>query len=478
MVGLFFVPPSATAHPVPRGDHDRTIVVRLIPDGLNNRITVDVAYRLEVDELTVLLDDMLPFQDQIKRHPKTNKPLDIYADFTRVVGPVLARHLMATADGEPLALQCERQSYRKTDDAGTPLGHLRCDFVFRVSFPVDMAVQHAFDFKENNYERRPGQIKLAFLPATSEPASTAKMEILHLTVPDVALQARPAHDLRPGDDAQLRHLAILYRCLSASTVDEGVPATSTAAKGPARTGTGDHSDHGGLLDLFLHSDHGSAVLLLLAALIGAAHALTPGHGKTLVAAYLVGQRGTVGHALILGIITTITHTGVVLLIAAGLLFVPDTDRQLLANTLGLAMGLALFCLGIWLLLKRLAGQADHFHLPGDKSHQPDAVRGGVGLGGLVLMGVSGGIVPCWDAVAMLGLAIGMNLVWFALPMLLAFSAGLASVLVLIGILVVHARKMLDARWSNSRLIRVLPIISALFITAMGVLVCMQGVHNQ
>ena len=63
------------------------------------------------------------------------------------------------------------------------------------------------------------------------------------------------------------------------------------------------------------SDYSFWLKLLLATLFGAAHALTPGHGKTLVAAYLIGQRGTVWHAVVLGIVTTVTHTGAVLLLA-------------------------------------------------------------------------------------------------------------------------------------------------------------------
>ena len=65
--------------------------------------------------------------------------------------------------------------------------------------------------------------------------------------------------------------------------------------------------------------------------------------------------------------------------------------------------------------------------------------------GLVVLGMSGGIVPCWDAVAMLLVAVGMNLVWLAVPLLLAFSAGLAGVLVLIGVLVVQVRRFADTR---------------------------------
>src|SRR5438128_7026388 len=117
----------------------------------------------------------------------------------------------------------------------------------------------------------------------------------------------------------------------------------------------DAAGHSSLLALLLDPHRGVWMLLALAACFGAVHALTPGHGKTLVAAYLVGQRGTVAHAFILGLVTTLTHTGVVLAIALGLLFVDEQSRQQVASALGLALGLALVCLGIWLLLQRLAG---------------------------------------------------------------------------------------------------------------------------
>ncbi|MBL8794770.1 MAG: nickel transporter, partial [Planctomycetia bacterium] len=72
---------------------------------------------------------------------------------------------------------------------------------------------------------------------------------------------------------------------------------------------------GSLLDLLLDPARNFWVLLYLAAILGAGHALTPGHGKTLVAAYLVGERGTVWHAVLLGVVTTLTHTSTVLLLA-------------------------------------------------------------------------------------------------------------------------------------------------------------------
>src|SRR5207249_3135378 len=115
-----------------------------------------------------------------------------------------------------------------------------------------------------------------------------------------------------------------------------------------------------LLDLFLDTRYGFWALVSLAAAVGGVHALTPGHGKTLVAAYLVGERGTVGHALLLGLVTTLTHTGVVIAIAVALrIYFPyggmsEAARQDLQMALGLGGGLLVAGLGAWLLLRRLS----------------------------------------------------------------------------------------------------------------------------
>jgi ABC-type nickel/cobalt efflux system permease component RcnA len=244
----------------------------------------------------------------------------------------------------------------------------------------------------------------------------------------------------------------------------------------------------------LNTKQGVGVLLLLAVLFGAAHALTPGHGKTLVAAYLVGERGTVWHALLLGLVTTLTHTAAVLVIAGVLpLLFPGTPPVTVQTALGLVGGLLIAGLGVWLLLCRLAGQADHVHLGGAHTHGHAHGHGhdhdhgldssGVakpGMWGLVMLGVSGGIVPCWDAVAILGWSISVQRLWLALPLLLAFSAGLAGVLVVLGVSVVLARKAVDARWGETarmqRVARALPILSAVLIAGMGLWLCYSAVQ--
>jgi nickel/cobalt transporter (NicO) family protein len=248
----------------------------------------------------------------------------------------------------------------------------------------------------------------------------------------------------------------------------------------------------GLLELLLDTRRGFALLLLLAAGLGAAHALTPGHGKTLVAAYLVGERGTLFHAVVLGLVTTLTHTAAVLALAAVLYFFPDAVPGTMLAT-QLVGGLAITLLGVWLLLRRLSGQADHVHLPGQGHHHlhhhghththhlPDPEKGkGVGWWHLAVLGMQGGIVPCWDAIVILSLAVTTGRLSIALPLLLAFSAGLAAVLVGLGVAVVSARRWVGAHFGDSgrwqRFANVLPLICAVVIISMGAWLCYRGLH--
>ena len=99
---------------------------------------------------------------------------------------------------------------------------------------------------------------------------------------------------------------------------------------------------------------------------------------------------------------------------------------------------------------------------------------------LIALGVSGGIVPCWDAILLLGVAVSAQRLWLALPLLLAFSAGLASVLIAIGIGVVYARRWAGSRWGMSlgaSGVRALPILSAVVITVLGLWLCYDSVQQ-
>jgi nickel/cobalt transporter (NicO) family protein len=216
--------------------------------------------------------------------------------------------------------------------------------------------------------------------------------------------------------------------------------------------------------------HLSALVILasLAAALfwGAAHALSPGHGKTIVTAYLVGQRGTPRHAALLGLIVTVTHTiGVFTLglvtLALSQLIVPDS----LYPWLNLASGLLVVAIGTTVLRARFRrsrthGHAHHHHHQGD-GEAPS-------LRSLLAVGVSGGLLPCPSALVVLLAAISLHRVAFGLLLIVAFSLGLALSITGIGLIAVLARKAFRRLSFEGSLIRLLPAVSALVILAAGV----------
>jgi ABC-type nickel/cobalt efflux system permease component RcnA len=225
--------------------------------------------------------------------------------------------------------------------------------------------------------------------------------------------------------------------------------------------------------------------LVLALVIGGLHALTPGHGKTIVAAYLVGSKGRTLDAVLLGGIVTLTHTSSVILLAVLALF---ASRYILPDQLvpwlSLGSGGLIFVLGGYLFQSRLrnylrSGTAtpvpefhDHHH---DHPHSHDGVThthalppARVGLGSLVALGVTGGIVPCPDALAVLLIAVSLNRILLGLSVILAFSLGLAAVLIAIGIVMVKARPLLDRFTGQSRATTLwLPLASATVVSLLG-----------
>jgi ABC-type nickel/cobalt efflux system permease component RcnA len=101
----------------------------------------------------------------------------------------------------------------------------------------------------------------------------------------------------------------------------------------------------------------------------------------------------------------------------------------------------------------------------------------VGWWGLTVLGISGGIVPCWDAIVMVGFAVSAQRLWLGVPLLLAFSAGLAGVLIAIGIGVVYVKGFASSRWGDRRLVRALPLVSAVLVTGMGLWLCYDSVEG-
>ncbi len=212
--------------------------------------------------------------------------------------------------------------------------------------------------------------------------------------------------------------------------------------------------------------------LFLAMLLGAFHALEPGHGKTLVAAYLVGSRGTAMHALLLGIIVTVSHTAGVFLLGAVTMHLSKSilpDR--LYPWMGFSSGFTIAGVGLIMFLRRIRGRSDHSH---PHPHSGDWIEA-VSNRQLLALGITGGIVPCPAALVVLLGAISLGRVGFGLLLIVAFSVGLAAVLVVIGLMMVHAgRLMIRIREDNTVIVRLLPLASSVFIMILGVIMAAQG----
>jgi nickel/cobalt transporter (NicO) family protein len=197
---------------------------------------------------------------------------------------------------------------------------------------------------------------------------------------------------------------------------------------------------------------------------GMAHALSPGHGKTIVAAYLVGRRGTPWHAAVLGGIVTATHTiGVFALglitLALSQFIVPET----LYPWLNLVSGVMVVAIGITVFRSRIRHRRAHAHDHDHHHHQ----HGELGRGSLVAVGISGGILPCPSALVVLLAAISLHRVAFGMILIVAFSLGLALSITGIGLVAVLAKQVFKRASFEGRLIRLLPAASALVILAAG-----------
>ncbi|HEY9895363.1 MAG TPA: sulfite exporter TauE/SafE family protein [Candidatus Sericytochromatia bacterium] len=249
------------------------------------------------------------------------------------------------------------------------------------------------------------------------------------------------------------------------------------------------------------------VALAVAFVWGGLHALTPGHGKTIVGAYLVGARSRVHHALLLGLTVTLTHTAGIF--ALGLVML-GSSRFLLTEQLfpwlSAISGVLVTVIGGKLLVTRLqqlplfqrwasskVADADHSHSHnhshgsshshshdashshshhhGSHSHShlpPGADGSPITWSSILALGISGGLLPCPSALVVLLGAIAIGRIGFGLALVLAFSLGLAGALTGIGVLLVYAKHWFERLPVQAPQSNLFPALSALLITLVGI----------
>ncbi|MBM3979430.1 MAG: hypothetical protein FJ304_03955 [Planctomycetes bacterium] len=478
--------PAAGAHPLPNFRYDREIDVRL------HAQKVEVRYVLLVSFWTIFTDSQKLFT-AAEIQAFDGKMARVTKAYCEKMGPRIARQLEAQLDGEKLEFRPTRMVVEQDRD------HAKLRFVFEANWRVNGGgPENAFTFTDRNFDGDTGAIWLKL-------KEESKALAVKYTIEPDDLAGKDPSKYRDADEAKrAREASASFAAPTLSPrANDAPPAPAPPA--PAVVVEETKSDEGliaglrarGLKALF-DTDHGTGVLLLLAGVFGAFHAFAPGHGKSVAAAFLVGEQGTYRQAVLLGLSTTLAHTGSVILIA-GFFYLryKESVPQDAQHWLGLIGGLLVTFVGLWLFMRRLQGRVDHVHLFGGcrdmcgnhaaapdtpqcrvpvrdepPAVAPDAVplvptKSPMGWARVVLLGVGAGAIPCVDAVLLLMLAVSAGKLALALPLLLAFSVGLSVVLALVGMLVVTLHRAGRRGFRDSSWVRILPTISAVLLVGLG-----------
>ncbi|MEU2800326.1 nickel transporter [Streptomyces sp. NPDC007117] len=258
--------------------------------------------------------------------------------------------------------------------------------------------------------------------------------------------------------------------------------------------------------------------LFLALVLGASHAAMPGHGKTIMAAYLAGRRGTRRDALTVGATVTLTHTAGVLVLGLALPVSTHLAGETVLMWLGAASGLLVTAIGLWLLLGAVRGRSqhnhhhhgpghshshvdhqhghghhhdhdhgpvtpasahdsapagelqatpavatlappDHEHHPADTSTAPRNARR-TSRSGLIGMGIAGGLVPSPSALVVLLGAVALGRTAFGVLLVIGYGLGMATTLTLAGLLLVRLRERIESH-DRARTLRHHPLLRKL-----------------
>ncbi len=442
--------------------------------------------------------------------------------FLQTETPVFAQNLSLQLDGRRVPLRPKNAKLQLRPGAGgLETMHVTMEF----AVPLTARAAHRVVYRDDNFPGRVGWMEILALAGTGrairESNAATGDRSRQLTVfptdPDIVppRQREAAFQVTtPGGATN-----------SGATLTADSPAAPTSAEAAAPAANGQTPQNRFTQSIAERELTPGLVLagIFVAFLFGGVHALSPGHGKTMVAAYLVGSRGTPRHAVLLGLVVTITHTFGVFALGLGLLF---ASRYILPErlfpALSAASGLIIFGVGLWLLMSRwqLLGighghshgphthshdghehshdhdghdhdhehhhDHDHehahahglVHSHGGRTHSHAVPEGPVTMRTLLALGISGGIVPCPEALVVLLAAVKLHRIGYGMVLIAAFSIGLAAALILIGLTVVAARQKLNRFQSfgeDGVLARYLPVGSAAVITIIGAALTLQAV---
>jgi nickel/cobalt transporter (NicO) family protein len=459
VVGAFLLlPEAASAHPLGNFTVNLYSEIRLTPGEVRVDHVVDMA---EIPTVQVA--------------PEIDSDGDgILSDAERSAWAVstaheLAANLVLTVDGERIALEVVSAAvHLRPGQGGLDVLRLESTFVATVAEAGELR------FRDDNFTDRIGWREVTAIGADG--TALARSSVPARSVTD-RLLAYPQDPLSSPLD--VREAAVTFA--------PGVGGQVVGDGGPGSAGSQGLTG-GAFADLVATSGSAMLLALLLAFAFGALHALGPGHGKTLMAAYLVGAGGHARQAVAVGGAVAVMHTASVLalgvvVLSAKELFAPERVYP----WLGLGSGLIAFGLGAGLLVARLgawgvradrvAGHHDdhepNHHLGRVHPHAHAAPEGILSRRGIAALAVAGGILPSPTALIVLLATLALDRLAYGLALIAAFSLGLAAALVVVGLVALRARDAMVRRMS-SRFASVVPVLSASAIALVGLVLAMRG----
>jgi nickel/cobalt transporter (NicO) family protein len=510
------LPTLAAAHPLGNFTINTYADVRIEPDRVLLDVVVDQA---EIPTYLARDDLDLDFDGSISDEEIETGRVDACRK--------TAGSLELTAGGQPLELVNKEAALSFPPGvSGLSTMRLVCAFEARLPAPIG-AAPTTIAYSDGSYPDRIGWREIV-VTASGVTVATAGTKPLRGTSVSDRLTSYPEDLLATplADEGVVVEATIGGATLPAFDVPDAEPvpgaviepsptAPVSYAPSPAPVAAAPAVVPGGVTGAELPSIFGEADLtpivillsLLAAAGLGAWHALTPGHGKTLMAAYLVGTRGTTLHALGLGLSVSVSHTAGILVLAGvvvGLAGAVAPDTVVRWAPVVAAVSIAI--IGAWMLLNELRRRrasahavpehrhdgADHHH---DDSHHLDHIddhvhaHGGVAHShgpapgssitwrSLFLLGLAGGLIPSTSALLILLGSIAAGRPLFGFVLVVAFGLGMAVVMSGIGLVLVAARDRVERIELGPGLARVretAPLIASVVVLSFGVVLTAQA----
>jgi nickel/cobalt transporter (NicO) family protein len=430
LAGLALLPAAASAHPLGNFSVNHLSEVSVSSD------RVDVRYVLDEAEIPTFQQRALSDAEVLRR-----KQAEV------------GRRLELTVDGARVAL---RPAGDATITHPQGQGGLRTT---RVELPLTAAVEspERVELHDGTFPGRVGWKAVVVEPGRGTAVRSSA----------------PAEDPTGGLTRYPEDLLSSPSDVRGASFEVAPGAGTVQAAGGARSGEAHARGEDGLTKAFSDAASGDGVLIVLlltAFAWGAIHALSPGHGKAMVAAYLVGTRGTPRHAVALGATVTVTHTiGVFALGAVALALSQYVLPEQLYPWLNLVSAALVLVVGAGVLRSRLRRRRHHHH-----HHHHHGPPERFSWRGLIAMGASAGLIPCPSALVVLLGAIAQGQIALGMLLIVAFSLGLAATLTALGLGVVYAGRALGRMPVPGRLTAALPTVSALLIVGVGVVLTVQA----